>query len=663
MKRTLLVLAIPIVASVVVSAQRGGGAGGRGSGPSDRANPFLGNSQAVDEGREIYNRTCTTCHGPDGAGGEMGPALGAPARRYAQATDTQIFDAIKNGIAATPMPRFGSRLPDDDIWRVAAYIRGLRGTAIDAPAAGDVARGEQIFRGKGECGNCHVVNGKGGLIGPDLTNLAGTRKTASIVDALSRPLHKVFGDGGAIPRILIPNATYQPVRVTTADGNAITGVLKNEDSYSLQVMGTDNRLHMFDRAKVKVVYESRTLMPTDYDQRLAPDEFKNLLAYLTRLHVPAPPPPPGRGGPAVQQSVEDYFVFVGSYTNPTPTTTSGAKGIYGFRFDSRTGTLSPIGLAAETVNPAHVWAHPTGRFLYAANWETGDKIVGDTVSAFAVDQKAGTLKLLNRVSAHGDRANQVVLDPSGTVAVTVTYNSGTVTAYGVETDGRLSEAFYTDQHAGRPLSPRQPGPRAHGVVFSKDSRFAYVAELGLDRVYSYRLDTAGRTMTPFDPPYVSLKAGSGPRRLQLHPNGRFLYVNHETDSAVSVFEVNGGSLKEIQSLSTLPADYKGSNTTAEIQIDGEGRFLYVTNRGHDTIAVYSVDPAKGTLTMIENVASLGRTPRNITIDPTNAYLISANQGGENVVVFRLDHKTGHLTPTGSQQPVPQAGGVAFVKAQ
>ena len=171
---------------------------------------------------------------------------------------------------------------------MAAYIRGLRGTAIDAPAAGDVALGEQIFRGKGECGNCHVVKSKGGLVGPDLTNLAGTRKTASIVDALTKPLHRVFGDGGAIPKILIPNTTYQPVRVTTADGKTITGVLKNEDSYSLQVMGTDNQLHMFERAKVKVVYETKTLMPTDYDKRLAPDEFKNLLAYLTRLHVPAP---------------------------------------------------------------------------------------------------------------------------------------------------------------------------------------------------------------------------------------------------------------------------------------------------------------------------------------------------------------------------------------
>jgi 6-phosphogluconolactonase len=359
----------------------------------------------------------------------------------------------------------------------------------------------------------------------------------------------------------------------------------------------------------------------------------------------------------------DYFVFAGSYTNPTPTTTSASKGIYSFRFDSKTGTLSPLGLAAASVNPVHLWPHPNGKFLYAANWETGDKVIGDTVSAFEIDHKTGKLKLLNKVSAHGDRANQVVLDRGGKVAITVTYNTGTVTAYGVQSDGKLSDGFYTDQHTGAPLSPRQPGPRAHGIVFSKDSRWVYVAELGLDRVYSYRLDAASRTMTPFDPPFVSLKGGSGPRRLQLHPNGSYLYVNHETDSAVSVFDVQGGILRAIQTLSTLPADYKGNNSTAEIQIDAEGKFLYVTNRGHDSIAVYSVDPERGTLTMTENVPSLGKTPRNITIDPTNQYLISANQSGDNLVVFRIDRKSGHLTPTGSQQAVAQAGGVAFVKAQ
>jgi 6-phosphogluconolactonase len=358
----------------------------------------------------------------------------------------------------------------------------------------------------------------------------------------------------------------------------------------------------------------------------------------------------------------DYFVYAGTYTNPTPKTTSGAKGIYAWRFDSKTGALSPIGLAVETVNPAHVWAHPNGRFLYASNWETG--VPGDYISAFAVDPHTGKLTLVNKVSAHGDRANQVVLDPSGKLAATVTYNSGTFSVFGVEPDGKLTEAIYTDQHSGKPLSARQPGPRAHGIVFSKDSRFVYVAELGLDRLYVYHVDPAKRTVRPADPPFVTMNTGgAGPRRLQLHPNGKFLYVNHETDSKVSVFEVNGASLKQIQTLSTLPADYKGNNSTAEIQIDQTGKWLYVTNRGNDSIARYAVDPAKGTLTLLGHTPSGGRTPRNITIDPTNQFLISANQNGGNLVVFKIDAKTGNLTPTGATGEVPQPGGVYFVKAQ
>lgn len=365
---------------------------------------------------------------------------------------------------------------------------------------------------------------------------------------------------------------------------------------------------------------------------------------------------------AAAQSTGDYLLYVGSYTNPTPTTTSAAKGIYAFRFDSKTGALTPIGLAVETINPAHVWAHPNGTFLYASNWEDGTP--GDHVSAFAIDRRTGLLKLVNKVSARGDRANQVVLDPVGRVAATVTYNSGTFSLFGVEADGKLTEAFYTDQHTGKPLSEKQPGPRAHGIVFSKDGRYVYVAELGLDRVYVYRVDPVKRTASPADPPYVTMNAGgSGPRRLQLHPNGRFLYVNHETDSKVSVFEVNGAKLNQIQTLSTLPADHKGNNSTAEIQIDQTGKWLYVTNRGHDSMAHYAVDPAKGTLTLVGHIPSGGRTPRNITIDPTNQYLIAANQNGENLVVFKIDPKTGNLTPTGATAQVPQPGGVFFVKAR
>ena len=356
------------------------------------------------------------------------------------------------------------------------------------------------------------------------------------------------------------------------------------------------------------------------------------------------------------QKASDYFVYVGTYTAAT------SKGIYAWKFNPASGALTSVGLVAETPNPAHVWISPNGRFLYTVNWQGSDTVKGDTVSAYAINTKTGALTFLNKVSSAGSQPNQVVLDPTGKIAVTVNYNSGTMAALPVHPDGSLGDAFYVDQHTGPPLSPRQPGPRAHGVVFSKDSKYAYVAELGLDRVYSYRIDPSKPSMTPMDPAYVTLKAGSGPRRLQLHPNGKFLYVNHETDSMVSVFEVNNGALKEIQSLSTIP-EGATRNSTAEIQIDREGKFLYVSNRGHDSIAVYSVDPVKGTLTRLENVPSLGRTPRNITIDPTNDYLLCANQGGDNLVVFKIDHKTGHLTPTGTQVAISQPGGLQFAPAQ
>jgi 6-phosphogluconolactonase len=359
-----------------------------------------------------------------------------------------------------------------------------------------------------------------------------------------------------------------------------------------------------------------------------------------------------------QKPQADYLMYVGSYTNTT------AKGIYAWWFDTARGALSPIGLVAEAVYPAQLWAAPNGRYLYAANWQGSDTTPGDTITAYAINRETGALTFLNKVGCGGSGPNQVVVDPSGKVAVAVNYRSGSVAAFGIEPDGRLSEAFYIDQHAGQPQPPsRQPGPRAHGVEFSHDSRFAYVADIGIDRVYSYRLDTAKRSMTPFDPPYVQMPPGSGPRRLQLHPNGRFLYLLRETDSMVTVFAVNGGALREVQTLSALPADYTGNNTTAEIQIDKAGTFLYTSNRGHDTITVFRIDPANGTLSVVEYMPAGGRTPRNFTLGPTPGYLVTSNQNGENLVVFRVDPSTGRLTQTSEEAKLANPGSIFFVKAR
>ena len=346
------------------------------------------------------------------------------------------------------------------------------------------------------------------------------------------------------------------------------------------------------------------------------------------------------------------ILYAGSYTS------GASKGIYAWRFDSKTGQLDPLGLVAATPQPAHLWVAPNGKTLYAVNWEDQGG-----VSAFRVDAGSGGLTFLNRVSAQGSRPNQVVLDPSGRIAVSVNYKTGNLVAYKVLADGRLSEAFYVDQHAGQPLSPKQPGPKAHGVEFSRDGRFMYVAELGLDRVYAYRVDAAKGEITPGEPPYVSTHGGGGPRRLQLAPNGKFLYVNHETDSEVSVFAVDGTSLKEIQVLPTLPVDYKGPNTTAEIILSPDDRFLYVSNRGHDSIAVFAIDKTSGRLTLKADTPAGGRTPRNLRLDPSAAFLFSANEGEGTITVFKIDKATGLLTQTAANAQIDTPGGLYFVKAR
>ena len=284
----LQILTAGLLLALPVSAQRNRGAA------APNPNPFAGNADAIAEGREIYNNICTACHGKDGEAGDRALALGAPARRYERSTDPQIFDAIQNGIPGTMMP--ANRLPENDAWKVTAYIHGLRGTAIDTPAKGDVAHGQEIFSGKGKCVDCHMINGKGGLSGPDLSNIAAIRKYSSIIDALTKVKHRVATDGGSHAQALFPVTTYQPVRVTTRDGKVINGILRNEDSFSLQVFGSDNQLYLLDRDKLKeVYYVPKSLMPTDFDKRLTATEFQDLMAFLTRLAVPVPQVPRGGG--------------------------------------------------------------------------------------------------------------------------------------------------------------------------------------------------------------------------------------------------------------------------------------------------------------------------------------------------------------------------------
>jgi putative heme-binding domain-containing protein len=284
----LIVVLLVVAASGALIGQRGGGAG--------QTNPFLGNAEAVTGGETLYNQTCTTCHGAGGGGGEIGPAIVSGDRVDIGVSDAQTFDIIKNGVTGTAMTP--QRLPDSDIWKIVTYIHALRGTAFDNPLPGDVAHGEAVFWGKGRCGTCHLLSGKGGLTAPDLSNIAGVRKSSSIVDALTKAEHRVYGSGGAHLKTVPAMDSYLPVFVTMADGKTIDGVLLNEDSYSLQMIGNDQQLHMFDKSKLrKYAVERRSLMPTDYDKRLTADEFKDLVAFLTRQGIKPAAAPSRRGGP------------------------------------------------------------------------------------------------------------------------------------------------------------------------------------------------------------------------------------------------------------------------------------------------------------------------------------------------------------------------------
>ena len=353
----------------------------------------------------------------------------------------------------------------------------------------------------------------------------------------------------------------------------------------------------------------------------------------------------------------EYLVYFGTYTD------QAARGIYAYRFQPATGKLTSIGLMAETPNPAFLVATPNGRFLYAVNWKGDEREKqGDTVSAYAIDRKTGKLTFLNKVDSKGEMPTNLTIDHTGKTLLAVSYTGGNITGYLIEPDGKLSEPTTYFEHRGKSVHPVN-GPHSHGVIISPDNKHAFVGEVGLDQVRSYSLDAAKSKLMPSDPPFVSVAPGTAPRHLAFHPSGKFLYVNDESRPAVTVFAVDGGHLKEIQEVPAIPADYKGRDATAEIQIDKKGRFVYVSNRGHDSIAVFSVDQATGKLTPIQHASTLGKTPRNFSLDPTGQYLFAANQGSDTVVPFKVDQETGKLTPTGEPISVPKPVCVLFVKAQ
>jgi 6-phosphogluconolactonase len=364
-------------------------------------------------------------------------------------------------------------------------------------------------------------------------------------------------------------------------------------------------------------------------------------------------------GTAAPAAHKNYFVYVGTYTEDG----SASKGIYAYRLDSSTGAIASLGLAARAINPSFLAVHPNHRFFYAVNEVqnyAGQK--SGAVSAFAIDRVTGKLRFLNEVATKGGDPCYVTVDKTGKYVLVANYAGGSVAVFPVLDDGRLGEVSAFVQHTGHGTNPqRQEAPHAHSVDLSPDNHFAIVDDLGLDETLVYKFDSAAGTLAA-DPMIAKAAPGAGPRHFAFHPNGRFAYVINEMGSTVAAFgyDAGSGALHPLQTISTLPTSFSGQNGAAEIEVHPSGKFLYASNRGHDSIAVFAIDADKGTLTQVEDVSTKGESPRHFEIAPGGLLLFDANEKSDNVVIFRIDPQTGRLTATGKVLEIAAPVCVKFV---
>lgn len=346
---------------------------------------------------------------------------------------------------------------------------------------------------------------------------------------------------------------------------------------------------------------------------------------------------------------KESLVYVGTYTR------GGSKGIYGYRFNPGTGKLTEAGVAAELQNPSFLYVTPNGRYLYSV----GEASSG-AATAFSVDRGAGKLKLLNEQATGGNGPCHLAADKAGKCLLVVHYGSGSVAAFPMKPDGSLGERSALVQHQGASVDPkRQTGPHAHSVNFSKNDKFAVVADLGLDQFLVYAVDASKGTLTQHS--VAKVKPGSGPRHFSFHPNYKFAYGVNEMASSVTAFTWNeaSGNLTELHTVSTLPEGFSGNTSCAEILVHPNGKFVYASNRGHDSIAGFSI-ASDGKLTSLGAASTEGKVPRNFRIHPSGDWLIAANQESGNLVVFRIDKASGKLTATGEQAKVPFPVCIKFI---
>jgi 6-phosphogluconolactonase len=327
-------------------------------------------------------------------------------------------------------------------------------------------------------------------------------------------------------------------------------------------------------------------------------------------------------------------------------------------FDSATGTLSTPKMAIETRDPAHFTLSNDGKHLYMCNTGTPGG-----VSAFSVDRKSGALHLLNYKESRGRGPSYVSVDGSGKYMLDANYGGGFVEVYSLAKDGSLDQQTAFVQHIGSSVNVRQSKPYAHWFRTDPSNKFGLVADLGMDQVVIYKFDAKTGKLAPNDPPFTKVAGGMGPRHLAFHPNGKWVYGIAEIANEVMAFNWDGtkGVLTQFQSVKSLDEGFKDPSTAAEIAVRADGKFLYASNRGEDTIVVYAIDQKTGELTLKQRTPSRGKVPRYFTFDPTNQWLIVSNQDGGNLAVFSVDGVTGELTPKGEPVPLVKPMAVVFLK--
>ena len=340
---------------------------------------------------------------------------------------------------------------------------------------------------------------------------------------------------------------------------------------------------------------------------------------------------------------ETLRVYIGTYTR------GASEGIYFSDMDLADGSLTPPKLAAKASNPSFLAIHPNGKRIYAVNEDSnfrGER--AGSVCGFDF-QADGTLELINQESTVGPGPCHLVVDQTGRNVLVANYGGGSVCVLPISADGHLQPASTFIQHIGSSVTARQRGPHAHSINLDAANRFAFVADLGLDRVLQYAFDAETGKLVPAAKPFVQLTPGSGPRHFVFHPEGRFAWVINEMTRTVTAFsyDASTGSLTRVQTVSTVPGGF-AAGSTAEIRVHPSGRFLYGSNRGHDSIAVFKIDQSTGRLTRIQNQSTLGQTPRNFNLTPNGSFLLAENQKTHSVVVFRVDSESGALTETGHQ---------------